>query len=305
MASIFDFLTSGTAPATGVTGTTSTTSLPPWYEDYQRNLLAAGVSTAAEPYQTYPFQRLADMTAAQREAIEGAKGYGRTMAPLAQLGEQATARGAMGFDPAELERVMSPYTADVTDVIGRRGMQRWEEEILPGLMDTFTGGGQFGSQRSMDFAGRASRDIQREIADEQALAMERGYGTALQGYGAARAADLAAGQQAAGLSRGALDILGAAGGTEQADIQRSLDLARQDFLEQRDYPKQQIDWLKALGSGISVPTSTAGTTAAPIGGAGPSPLQILAGIYGMTQMPTQEQQQQQQLDMLRAIYGTA
>src|SRR3989304_5354813 len=121
MASIFDFLTSGTAPATGVTGTTSTTSLPPWYEDYQRNLLAAGVSTAAEPYQTYPFQRLADMTAAQREAIEGAKGYGRTMAPLAQLGEQATARGAMGFDPAELERVMRAYSAGGSAGVGRGG----------------------------------------------------------------------------------------------------------------------------------------------------------------------------------------
>src|SRR3989304_219498 len=119
MASIFDFLTQGSAPATGVTGTTSTTSLPPWYEDYQRNLLAAGVSTAAEPFQLYQQQRLADLTPAQGEAIEGAKGYGRTMAPLAQLGEQATARGAMGFDPAELQRIMSPYTGDVSDGIGR------------------------------------------------------------------------------------------------------------------------------------------------------------------------------------------
>src|SRR3972149_3697651 len=121
MASILDFLTQGSAPATGVTGTTSTTSLPPWYEDYQRNLLAAGVSTAAEPYQTYPFQRLADMTAAQREAIEGAKGYGRAMAPLAQLGEPATAPGAIGFDPGAPERGMRPYTAAVTGGIGRGG----------------------------------------------------------------------------------------------------------------------------------------------------------------------------------------
>ena len=279
MAGIFDFLTQAQAPATAVTSNTST--LPAWYEDYQRNLLSAGISTAAEPFQAYPYQRLADLTPTQREAISGAKTYGQTMAPLSTIGAEAMTRAGAEFTPEAMQEFMSPYTMEVADIIGQRGMQRWEEQILPSLMDPFTAGGQFGSKRAMEFAGRAARDIQQEIAREQTEALERGYGTALSGYGAARAADLAAAQAAAGLARGGLDVLGGAGAMEQADIEKSLELAYKDFLEQREYPWTQLERLKGLGAGISVPTST--TSTQPFGGAGLSPLQILAGIYAMTQ----------------------
>lgn len=280
---IFDFLTNSSAPPTVTTGGTSQTSLPPWYEDYQRNLLATGVAAAQEPFQVYGGPRIADFSAKQKEAFEGEAELGREWSPLSTLAAEATTRGAGAFDPAEFEKYMNPYTEGVTEVIGDRGMQRWNEEILPGVTNTFTGGGQFGSRRNMDFTTNAARDIQREIADEQTMALERGFGTALQGYGAGQSRALAGGQQAGTMALGGLSALEGAGAKEQGLTQQSLNLAKTDFDEQRDFPWEQIAKLKGLSTGVVAPQSTVSTQTgvAPGGQPGPSPLEILAGVYGI------------------------
>lgn len=89
---------------------------------------------------------------------------------------------------------MSPYQQGVLDVIARQGARNLQENILPGISDTFIKAGQFGSSRMGEFGSRAVRDTQKAILDAQAQAAQQGYGQAM---GAAQA-DLARQAQLAG-----------------------------------------------------------------------------------------------------------
>lgn len=86
--------------------------------------------------------------------------------------------------PSHMQEYMSPYTQAVTQEIARLGNQNLQENILPGVNSTFTGQGQFGSTRNADFMNRALRDAQREILGRQSQALESGYGTSANIFGA-------------------------------------------------------------------------------------------------------------------------
>jgi hypothetical protein len=276
MSGIFDFLTSGTPPTTT---SATTTTLPQWYEDYQKNLLSSSVAASQEPFQIYQGPRIASFTDKQNQALTQSADINQQWSPLTALAGSTTTRANAPFDPNAVAQYESPYLDQVTDIIGNRGLQRWNEKILPGVMDTFTGAGQFGSRRNMDFVTNAARDIQREIADEQTTALNQGYGTALAGYGQGRTTDLAAANQAANLGLGGLSALTNAGAAEQGLTQKSLDTAYQDFLEQRQYPWTQLGNLKSAAAGTAAPTSQ--TTAKQDIAGTPSGMSILTALSAL------------------------
>lgn len=90
---------------------------------------------------------------------------------------------ASGTWPSAMNEYMSPYTGAVVNEIGRLGTQNLMENILPGVNQTFTGSGMFGSSRHGDFTNRAIRDASKAIAGEQAKALEAGYGTSANIFG--------------------------------------------------------------------------------------------------------------------------
>lgn len=106
--------------------------------------------------------------------------------PYLQASAQSTA--------SKVGEYMSPYQEGVLDVIARQGARNLQENILPGVSDTFVKAGQFGSSRMGEFGSRAVRDTQEAILNAQAQAAQQGYGQAL---GAAQA-DLARQGQLAG-----------------------------------------------------------------------------------------------------------
>ena len=249
---------------------------------------------------------------------------------------------ASGTWPSAMNEYMSPYTDSVVNEIARKGTQNLMENILPGVNDTFTGGGMFGSSRHADFTNRAIRDAATGIAGEQAKALEAGYGTsanifgqdqsrlaglgqtagglasgdysrqvgagqALGGLAAGDASNLAnigniKGTLTAGDARNAIDVgnqmanlgasrsaLGAADaaaisglGEQQRGLTQSmLDSQYQDFLNQRAYPQEQVNWLSGILRGQQMPKSMTETTtgAAPAGTAyGPSLASTLTGV---------------------------
>jgi len=93
-----------------------------------------------------------------------------------------------------------------------------------------------------------------------------------------------------GQSMGAADVasLDAVGNSQQQLNQRNLDLAYQDYQNQLNYPRQQVDWLSNLIRGIpnsAIPTSAATTSTGPASAYQPSPLatvaSLLAGLKGI------------------------
>lgn len=68
------------------------------------------------------------------------------------------------------------------------------------------------------------------------------------------------------------------GAEQQALGQRSLDTAYQDFTNQKNFPKSQVDWLSTVIRGMQVPTSTTTSNTAPATSSQPSPLAQLATL---------------------------
>ena len=103
-------------------------------------------------------------------------------------------RASAQSSASKVGEYMNPYQQGVLDVIARQGARNLQENILPGISDTFIKAGQFGSSRMGEFGSRAVRDTQKAILDAQAQAAQQGYGQAM----SAAQADLARQGQLAG-----------------------------------------------------------------------------------------------------------
>lgn len=93
-------------------------------------------------------------------------------------------------------------------------------------------------------------------------------------------------QQQLGVSN--IGALEAAGQAQQQQTQRSLDLAYQDFLEQRGWDKDQIAFLNNAIRGLQIPTTQSTQAYGPTSVYQPSPLsqmaQGAATAYGLTKL---------------------
>jgi hypothetical protein len=206
-------------PPQDVTGTVgSSNQLPNWYQDYLQGIASQGASVASRGYQQYPGQQLAGFTPDQLSAFQLAEnqvgGYKPYMQgalnsmqqanPLAQgaattagnygAGALGSAQGAGANANASVagpaatwtnnwQQYMSPYTSSVVNEIGRLGNQNLNENILPGINDSFIGSGGFGSTRNADMLGRGIRDAQTNTSGLQSQALQSGYGTAANIFG--------------------------------------------------------------------------------------------------------------------------
>jgi hypothetical protein len=98
----------------------------------------------------------------------------------------------------------------------------------------------------------------------------------------------ALGQQTQQMGMQNISALEAAGAGQQQQTQRSLDQAYQDFLNQREYDRNNIAFLNASVRGLQVPTSTTSTSNGPASVYQPSPLSqlgsTLASGYGLSKL---------------------
>lgn len=108
---------------------------------------------------------------------------------------------------------MNPYNQNVTDQIAKLGARNLSENLLPAVSDQFVRAGQFGGNRMGEFGSRALRDTQESVLNQQAQALQSGYGQAL----GASQADLARQAQ----------LAGTAGSISGADLSRILQGASQ------------------------------------------------------------------------------
>lgn len=336
-----NFLFEGAPPSSVTSSQVSATDMPDWYQEYLRGIAGKATSIAGEPYQPYPGQRLAEFNPDQQAAFENVRGgvgawqptYGSALSTagnIAPAAYQALGTGAdyaaQGVGATEgpaatwdtsYQKYMSPYTSNVVNEISRLGNQNLTENIVPNVQSQFTGSGQFGSTRNADILGRAVRDAQTNISGLQSQALERGWGTGANIFGADAArqqqqqqmqsgAALTAGQlsnagaqigasatgEAAtrlgalsqmGQTLGANDAaaLGAVGGAQQQQQQTGMDTAYQEFLRQQGWDAGQLGMVSNVLRGQQMPTTTTGVSNAPSGGYSPSPLSWISALYGL------------------------
>ena len=281
---VLDFLFNGSAPPSVTSSVTSISGLPDWYQEIQRGIVAKGNALAAEPYQGYTGQRIADFTPDQLASFEATRQAQGTGSNLVQQGADLASSAAQPFNQQVFDQFKSPYIEGVVDRIGDLGARNLNEKLLPGINNTFTGGGAFGGDRWADFTGRAVRDTNESVLGQQAIALQQAQDSAMGAYNTAMGRQLTAGQQLGALGQvqqqmGLTDAasLGAIGQQQQQLNQQGLDYGYQQFQEQRDYPKANLGYLNALLRGMEVPTTSTQTTTGPGNNFQPSPLAQLAG----------------------------
>jgi len=303
-----DFLFEGRPPPSVTTYGQTIDSMPKWLSDYTQGLVARANAIAAEPYQPYGGPRIADFSPDEMA------GFGMTRANIGAYqpymdAAGATLTGGLDMTADHLASGTRDFTSSVGDymdpfighVLSRQqelSNRNLQENLIPQLQNTFTRAGHFGSDRMMDLAGRTFRDVGENLQREQLGALSQAYNQAGQLFGADRARDL----QAAGISaetgiQGARELgalgrmasqmgfgdaaaLEAIGRTNRGLTQDSLNLAYQDFLQQRNYPRETIDWMSSVIRGLPYDQARQTTNYGPIAGLdyGASGASQLAGL---------------------------
>ena len=283
--------------------TTVSTSLPEYAEPFYRNLMERAEAESERPYDLYGGQRFEQFTPLQEESFQAATNVARQGIPPAMRAATLKAADVAGYqqpymptdfgvgsftDPGVAGRYMNPFVENVIDVQRRRGQERFEEDVVPGLRAQAVRQGAFGGSRAALQEGLARERLGQGLSVQEAALRAQAYQGA-QGLYTTEAARQLREQQLADLSAQPARRLGIAGGElglrsaaqlaalggleqqtalrsadvlrqvgeqEQAERQAMLDVGYSDFLSQRDYPRRQISYLGGIMHGVPVSPET-------------------------------------------------
>ena len=293
-------------------------NLPKYVRPYFERLLERTESESKREYEPYQGSRFArageDVTDAQQQ-IRDIAGRGIAGIPAAQAATTAglgRALQGMGyqadqFDSAAAQQYMSPYMQQVVDVQKERAILDAQRQGA-GRAAQAVQAGAFGGSRAAVQEGMAQEALGRQLAEIQASGQQQAFEQAQQQFERDRAARESAerlglgaaemaGSQASNLA--ALGKLAREGDVEAAamlekvgrDIQREeqagLDIAYEDFVRQRDYPREQLQFLSSILRGVPVQPSTETTKLQSYNpvqqllGTGISALGLYKGIQGI------------------------
>ena len=262
-------------------------NLPKYAEPYFTRLLQRSESESMRDYEPYKGQRLADTGAdvlTSRERVRDIAGRGIEGLPTAQAATTAgIGRAAQAFDfkpqmfdSGIAQQYMSPYQQNVIDVQKAqalldfdRGQARRDAQAVQA--------GAFGGSRQAVQQALAGEDLQRRLGEIQAVGQQQAFEQAQQQFERDRAARESgerlglsaaesATQQAQSLAAlgdraragdvQAAQLLEQIGKDAQATDQAGLDLAYEDFVRQRDFPRESLTFLSSILRGVPVQPST-------------------------------------------------
>jgi len=280
-----------------VQSTVTQSNLPEYARPYFEDLMSRGQTESQRPYEPYGGARLQTFAPREQAAFGMVEDLAQQGTPQAlQLAGQTAGNVAgyqPGFTPSQFQggifdnqaasQYMSPYLDQVLNRQQDRTMQRFNE-AQGGRDARAVQAGAFGGSRAGIVDEVARREMQMQLGDNEARAMDAAYTQAQQGFQSDAARSLQAqqyGEQSqqygAGLQQGAQGLnlqaagqlqgiagagdqialqraqaLGIAGGQERGLAQQGLDIGYQDFVNQRDFPRQNLQFQSSLLRGVPV-----------------------------------------------------
>ena len=229
--------------------------------DFQRMLAASGqqaqIGQSMAGLSSADQQRL--LAAGQQSAALGQAQAGLTGADYQRYLAGAQQQAAMGQSAAGLEGADLARYGQAGSAMGALGQMQGNLAGAAGTQNL---------QAAQQMGTLSNQDFQRMLSSGQAMG--------------------ALGQQTQQMGMQNIAALEAAGAGQQQQTQRSLDQAYQDFLNQREYDRNNIAFLNAAVRGLTVPTSTSTTSNGPASVYQPSPLaqfgSTLASGYGLSKI---------------------
>ena len=242
-------------------------------------------------YDPYTGQTIAPLTAEEQQAMTGISGLTGTTQPLIQEALETYRKGGDEFTEETAEKFMSPYQQAVTDIQLREAQRKFEGDTLPRLEAQAVGAGAMsglGSRAGVEMA-EAQRSQNQLLADIQAKGSQAAFQDARQAFEAQQgrerqmAGDI--GRTAPALFQAGLAEAGAlqtVGQQKRQMGQLALDEAYKKYLDEQNFPKQQLsDYSSTIyGSAPSFGTGALSQTGTKMPGA-PSMGQQLLGL-GLT-----------------------
>ena len=272
------------------TVTQQTSNIPEYFQPYLERLFERAEGVTTEPFQRYEGQRLAEFTPEQQAAYSGVGELVGDYKPYIASADLLTAQAAQqSTDPTAIAARMNPYQQAVIDIQKREAL-RDAEKLQQQIGAQAVGAGAFGGSRQALVESELARQQGQRLADIQAVGSQQAYDKAMEQLAADRAASLAAGQQFATLGGqqqqlglAGLGALETVGGTRQAQQQKALDIAYEDFARETTRPSQQVQEMSSVLRGFNLPVSTYTTaqqqTQQP--GLGQQLLGAGLGVYGL------------------------
>ena len=251
------------------TVTQQSSNIPEYFQPYLERLFDRAEAVTTEPFQRYEGQRLATTTPQQQAAYQGVEQMVGGYKPYIATADLLTAQAAQqSTDPAAISARMSPYQQAVVDIQKREAL-RDANKLQQQIGASAVGAGAFGGSRQALAETELARQTGQRLADIQAVGSQQAFQQAMNQLSADRAASLAAGQQFAGLGAqqqqlglAGLGALETVGGTQQAQQQKALDIAYEDFARETTYPQQQLQEMSSVLRGFNLPVSTYTTSQA-------------------------------------------
>ena len=288
---------------------TTTQDLPEWAKPYAQDVLSKGKAITdinQNPYQPYGGDRIAGFSDLQNQSFQGAQ----NMAPAAQIGQGTAAAVGAGLGGANVAGQANQY--GFQNQVGGYMNPYLQMSLAPQLAEAnrqydigatkqqsaATQAGAFGGSREAIMAAENERN--RNTGLNQIVG--QGYNTAftnaqnqynqnlqnqIAGYGLlGNAANTLGnlGQTQYQQNMGINALQNQYGGQQQAQEQKGLDTAYNDFLTQKNYPYQQLSYMSNLIRG----TPMGMNTQSQVYQAPPSTMGQLAGLglgaYGLSKM---------------------
>ena len=262
----------------GQTATQQTTQqLNPFVQDLLTRNFQAAQQVSSIPYQAYQGPRVAEFRPQEQQAFQMAEqaATGRVGAPQLEQATQAAQRAA-GYSPAQFQTdvqgFMSPYQENVVDATMRRLAQSRAERDAA-TKAQLAQSRAFGNERRGVYEAQIAGEQDLNTAQTLANLYQQGYGQAAGLASQLPTQQLAGASQLAGFGAQALSqeqarqqMLAQAGQAQRGMAQQNIDVAYQNFLDQRNRPAEQ---LKILQSGIAgVPQAMTSTTTSTTPGQG-------------------------------------
>ena len=274
-----------------VTSTKLPTELAPYVTDVLGEAQALYKAEVERGYDPYTGQTIAPLSAEEQQAMTGITGLTGTTAPYIQEALGTYRKGGDEFTAETAEKFMSPYQQAVTDVQLREAQENFEGNVMPRFEAQAVGAGGMSGLGTR--AGIEAAELQRGqsqlLADIQAKGSQAAFQDARQGFEAqqARERQMAGdiGRTGSALFQGGLAEAGALQtvGQQKRELgQSALDEAYAKFLQEKNFPRQQIaDYSSTIyGSAPSFKTGSGSASTTGLPGA-PSMGQQLLGM-GLT-----------------------
>jgi hypothetical protein len=288
---------------------TTTQDLPDWAKPYAQDVLSKGKAVTdinQNPYQPYGGNRIQGFSDLQNKSFEGAQ----NMAPAAQIGQGTAAAVGAGLGGANVAGQAN--TQGFQNQVGGYMNPYMNQILAPQLAEAnrqydigatrqqsaATQAGAFGGSREAIMAAENERNRNTGLNQIYGQGLNTAYTNAqnqynqnlqnqLAGYGllgnaAGQLGQL--GQQQYQQNMGINALQNQYGAQQQAQGQKGLDTAYQDFLTQKNYPYQQLSYMANLVRG----TPMGMNTQSQVYQAPPSTLGQLGGLglgaYGLSKM---------------------